>query len=722
MSKEQIRYQLERLDPIINQLKKKKNLQEKLSFLSSLCSENHLYASFLDLLNFCKKKQELLVVYAIIIIGQAPNVFNISQIKSDFTNKFSALLKFLIEIEDFYKEIGGIIGYHAMVLHLILQEESNLFRTAYSPPPLTSLDSSTFTLQKLVKEGICQLDRTAIFLPIGGAGDRLNLTDAVNQAPLPAALLPFLGFTLLEGIIRDLSSYEHLFKLFHTPIHLPIVLMTSEEKNNHYYILKLLEEKNWLKRPKESLHILMQPLSPVITEEGHWSLKNPLELYLKPGGHGVIWKIIKESKTLKKLIKTGNVQAGVRQINNPLAGLDGTFLALLGAGFKEKKSMGFISCERPLYSAEGVNVLVEESKEKDYFYTVSNIEYPDFTRKNIEEVPLTSQSPYSSFPSNTNILYINLKALNQALQKCTLPGALINMKTLVPFIDINGNKQQIKGGRLESTMQNIADYMQIKRSKPLSKKDFKQLKTFALFSPRFKTISPTKKAFIKGQPPIDTPEQAYYDLQLNNYQLFKEYCHFYLPDIKEFEDYLATGPACQILYHPALGPLYSIICQKIRGGQLAKNSELKLEIAEVDIENLKVTGSLHIDAIGATTHDHFKERTLYQAGRCTLKNVEVNNKGIDLQKTNNYWKNQFAYLEKVTILLQEGAEFYGENLLLKGSHHFEVPAFHRLIVTQNYKGQLCEQLCAIQEPSWYWQYSFDCSDKIMLTKVEKKSL
>lgn len=43
------------------------------------------------------------------------------------------------------------------------------------------------------------------------------------------------------------------------------------------------------------------------------------------------------------------------------------------------------------------------------------------------------------------------------------------------------------------------------------------------------------------------------------------------------EEYLERGPGFLFLFHPALGPLWDIIAQKIRGGALAPGAELVLE-------------------------------------------------------------------------------------------------------------------------------------------------
>lgn len=44
--------------------------------------------------------------------------------------------------------------------------------------------------------------------PMGGCGDRLGLVDSITGECLPAAMLPYCGRTLLEGLIRDLQVSE----------------------------------------------------------------------------------------------------------------------------------------------------------------------------------------------------------------------------------------------------------------------------------------------------------------------------------------------------------------------------------------------------------------------------------------------------------------------------------------------------------------------------------
>lgn len=724
MKKEELNLQIQKLAFLVTELKKTAHLEGKIHILNTypIVKEAILSNKFPFIFTRQYSLSEELVIKSIIAIEQAEIIFNVMNVQNDIEERLKRLLELLIEVELFYEQLGGIIGYHLTFLALMQEQKTpepaqNL---SYTPPLGKWIDQSNILFQNYIKAAIAQLDRTVIFLPIGGAGDRLNLIDEVSKQPLPAAMLPFLGRTLLEGLIRDLQSYEYLFyKIFDRRIEIPIALMTSQEKNNHDHIQKIITSHDWFGRSKESFHFFIQPLVPMITEEGNWSLSACLTLSLKPGGHGVMWKLAQDRGLLDLFQSKGYHQAFVRQINNPLAGTDAALLALIGMGSENRKSFGFLSCERLLNSSEGTNALIEKKDEHSYSYCISNIEYTDFDRKGIGEVPSSENSAYSKYPSNTNILYVNINAIQNALQHCAIPGALINMKSIVPFIDTEGNKKEMKGGRIESTMQNIADYLIDTFSDPLSEEQIDQLQTFILFSERIKTISTTKKSFKVGDSPLSTPEQAFYDLLYNNINLFRELCFFDTPELSDFETYLSQGPNCLVLFHPALGPLYAIIAQKIQRGYLATNSELQLEIIEVDIQDLHLEGSLSIESSDPLDMQSSATLPHTQLAKCTMKNVRIHNKGINRTLTKTYWKNQITHHESVKIVLNQGSEFYAENLILEGSHYFEVPAHHLLTLTTNSKEKKIEaQLIKITKASWHWNYQFDDQGLIRLYKLE----
>ncbi len=727
----QIQDTLQRLNGLVpkiiksNSYAEKNLLLDKEPLVQEYLSTDGIISKFIVQLN----PEAAYVVKAVIAIGEGPIIFNSKHLVDQFWEPLHSLLDELLDLELFYKYMGGIIGYHCSVLKMIVErkteQHNKLEGVNYLYPIGLHLDNEDMTVRAAIRYGIEHLEYIADLYPIGGAGDRLGWIDSKTGESLPAALLPFLGRTLLEGLIRDIQAREYLFyKLFKKQLNTPIVFMTSVEKNNHVHILNVCQNGHWFGMNKENIYFFLQPLVPVITEAGHWSLSGPLKLTSKPSGHGVIWKLAEEQGVFNWLEERKRKYCLVRQINNPLGGLDCSLLALLGIGIEQEKSFGFLSTERLLNSSEGVDVVVEKNNASNYEYCLTNIEYTELEQRGIPETPMTPNSPFSMYPANTNILFASISAIKKAIKICPIPGQLINMKSQVNFIDANGVQSHIAGGRLESTMQNIADCLTSHSIKPLTPEECqKVLPTFIVYQKRIKTISTTKNSYKNGQSLNNTPEQAYYDLLSNNHELLQN-CGFQLPTWSSLDEYLKTGPSCIVLFHPGLGPLYSIIKQKIRRGRLSLKAEVQLEIAEVDIEDLVVDGSLHIQATAPlgkhTTAKLTKEGYLHYGGecRCTLRRVTIANLGMATATLTQLWKNEIVHTESVHIVLNEGAEFFATDVLLTGNHYFEVPPFHRMVIYNNTSGKLESECKSLAHPTWEWQYSFDEQHHLCLSRIE----
>ena len=111
--------------------------------------------------------------------------------------------------------------------------------------------------------------------------------------------------------------------------------------------------------------------------------------------------------------------------SNPMAGTDATLLSLSGAGYADSRSFGFASCPRVVGAAEGMNVLLERKVRQadgrvEHAYNVTNVEYTEFEKQGICDVPAAPGSQYSCFPANTNVLYVGLKVWPLACAACTL--------------------------------------------------------------------------------------------------------------------------------------------------------------------------------------------------------------------------------------------------------------------------------------------------------------
>jgi len=630
----------------------------------------------------------------IIAIGQMDRVLDGKPIEKISLQR---LLEKMTAVDAFYRELGGIVGYQKKILEF-LRGESDPRRSeiaAFHAPDFIDITKETEEVVQAVKAGIDSLPEIAEMYPLGGAADRLHLIDEETGNELPAAKLGYAGRTLFEGLIRDLQAQEYLYyKLYGRQVQVPIAIMTSEEKENHRHVLNICREKNWFGRRPEMFRLFTQPLVPAVDPKGNWFLLGPYTPLLKPGGHGALWKLARDEGIFLWLKERSCKNALIRQINNPIAGLDYGLLAFTGLGVQMQSAFGFASCSRLVQAAEGVNVIVEK---KNGEIALTNIEYCDFAKYGIEDRPLKEGEPYSRFSSNTNILFADLLAVERAVASCPFPGLLINLKPSAIAMP-TGEKRQGLMARLESTMQNIADVF-VEKQKPL--------KTFVTYNHRHKTISTAKKAYVSGGPVQETPEECFYVQLQAARELLARHCRFDLPPSRLLAEYMQEGPDAVFLYHPALGPLYSLIGQKVYGGSLSLGSELQLDLADAQIENLSLEGSLLVSA--SQPLGHFDEAGVLcfsnRTGRCVLRNVRVKNGGVDWKKSGPYWKNRYERFGSLEIRLHGLSEFVAEGVLFEGNYRFDVPDGIRMRVIER-DGKLRTETERLEEAP-FWVYSWD---------------
>ncbi|MCB1081639.1 MAG: UTP--glucose-1-phosphate uridylyltransferase, partial [Chlamydiia bacterium] len=557
--------------------------------------------------------------------------------------------------ETFYQDFGGIIGYQHLVLTLLYEtreEESAKFM----PPKGVDVSLPTVEICERILEGLKKQGEMGELYPVGGAADRLQLKDEKTEEGLPAARLIFLGKPLLEGVIADLQAREYLsYQLFGKQVTTPIGMMTSNVNRNHEHIRSICIQNRWFGRPKSAFKFFKQPSVPTFTKNGDWCLQKPLKLLLKPGGHGMLWKLLKQGKVFDWFKERGVKKTLVRQINNPMAAIDHGLLAFLGIGHHHDKAFGFASCPRLVNAQEGVNVVKEIEGKK----VLTNIEYCDFEKCGIEDTPAEEGGKYSPFPSNTNILFADVEAVEKGVETLPHPGLLVNFRKGHHY-HAGERKEEI--ARLETTMQNIADV-------------FDEKDAYLTFNARRKTISTTKrKSSLKGKM-LETPEGCYFDYMLNAKELLEAHCQMELPTFPDEKTFLQEGPSFLFSYHPALGPLYSIIGQKVRGGNRADGRELQLGIVDLDLENLQLGGSLLIHATDPMGHmEKGILKYSHRSGRCHMKNVTVLNEGIDWEEDHLFWNHEIARVESLKITLHGHAQFIAEDVTLEGDLSLDVPS------------------------------------------------
>jgi hypothetical protein len=266
-------------------------------------------------------------------------------------------------------------------------------------------------------------------------------------------------------------------------------------------------------------------------------------------------------------------------------------------------------------------------------------------------------------------------------------------------------------------MQNIADFIVDSYPQPLLPGEFSRLKSYITYNIRRKTISVTKTLYEPGKDILGTPEGCLFDMLENYRELFKEYCGFDMPDLGSKESYLKYGPPFYIQLHPAIGPLFSIIAQKIQKGKFSKGSELQLEIADVDIKELDLQGSLRIIGKNIVGKKERSKPIQYGVGtnKCILRHVNVRNKGIDYSAPQTFWSNQITRSEEVYIYLEENSEFIAENMTFSGAYMIVVPANQRMTAYQD-QNSVRFKIEPRMDLSTKGCYSFDASNGINLTQ------
>ncbi|MED6186045.1 UTP--glucose-1-phosphate uridylyltransferase 3, chloroplastic [Stylosanthes scabra] len=667
-----------------------------------------------------------------------------------------SLLESLGEIERFYDCIGGILGYQIKTLEILVEKSFERHNVSWSQhmhemqqcqvcgidaPKGLDLTENTDYASQAALWGIEGLPDLGEIYPLGGSADRLGLVDSNTGECLPAAMLPYCGRTLLEGLIRDLQAREFLyFKLYGKQCITPVAIMTSSAKNNHEHVTSLCERLSWFGRGRSTFQFFEQPLVPVVgAEDGQWLATKQFIPLSKPGGHGVIWKLAHDKGIFKWFSCHGRKGATLRQVSNVVAATDLTLLALAGIGLRQGKKMGFASCKRNSGATEGINVLMEKKNlDGNWEYGVSCIEYTEFDKFGITDGPRTPDCLQADFPANTNILYIDLPSaelVGSSKNENCLPGMVLNTKKPMVYVDQFGRHRSVLGGRLECTMQNIADnFSNVYQSRCYNGVEDK-LDTFIVCNERRRVTSSAKKKRRHGDKSLhqfdlkfagDTGVVLNYAVILslrnilrNAHDLLSQ-CDIRLPEIEANGNYVNLEPPFLILLHPALGPLWEVTRQKFYGGSIAKGSELQIELAEFFWKNVQLNGSLIAiaeNAMGSMKINENGESILHygqRCGRCKLENVKILNKGIDWTCGENiYWKHDVQRSEVFKIILHGNAEFEATDVVLQGNHVYEVPDGYKMKISQGNSG-LAIQLDPIEESrmesgSWHWNYKIEGS-------------
>eukprot|EP00892_Ulva_mutabilis_P001452 jgi/Ulvmu1/11307/UM074_0022.1 len=743
-----------------------------LSSVSSTLEDHRDLDAFISQ-NLAPDRQVALL--ATVAAGQA-HVLTLKPEGGDWKAELTRLADVLAKVHRFYDALGGIVGYQLKCMQLICDAKAQEYADSCSSGTEAQTDDDTEVVdylkpqgpnfqgasgrleaQRAAGEGLRALPSLAEIYPLGGAGDRLGLVCDDTGEPLPSAMLPYCGRPMIAGLLRDLTAREYLhFRLFGSQHTTPVAIMTSDAKGNHRRVSEVLAAARHFGRPARSFRLFCQPLVPVLeAATGLWVLPAAMRPSLKPGGHGAIWKLMHDNGIFDWLAREGRTAALIRQISNPMAATDCTMLALAGTGHAGGRTFGFASCNRAVGASEGMNVLMRRRSRRDgggweYEYGVTNVEYTEFQRLGIADVATEEGGAESCFPANTNILYVGLAAAAGAIQHGiasgeggpSLPGMIFNLSKQVTYTPAAApgepprEPRVVHAGRMECTMQNLADALTQRFPAPLEPAATAGLGTFVVFNERRYVTSSAKRARQPGSAKVaQTPEGSFLDLMRNAADLLA-LCGVRTPPMCSTEEYLDRGctPPFVWVWNPALGPLWSVVAQKVSGGYLAAGAEVDLEIAELCWRDVHVDGSLLVHAeqpLGAPDADGAVRFSATHVGRARLEGVTIRNRGLDAcagaEGGNGggpppcHWKRDVPRLEACQITLKGRSEFVARDVTIAGDAAFEVPDGQRCEVYADASaacGYSVRMSTLASLPSWRWDCHMESDNQVTVAMVE----
>ena len=553
------------------------------------------------------------IALEVIALGQAEIIFS-----SGNKEKIISVLSQLKKVAVFYADLGGLFGYQRWAKMLLSGEDKREDFPKVKAPKLFDLSRYTPKVEKLVYEGVKAQEFLAEIVPLGGIAERLNQG---SDKAIPSAIRKFRKRSFLEWIIRDLEGREYLhYKMFGKKIESPVVLMTSSDPKQKEMILSYLEEVKWFGR--EKIWLISQPLVPLFNQKAQWISDGKGGILMKPGGHGALWHLLKQEKIYSHLEQMGCTHAVIRQINNPIAGIDYGVLAHVGQGVLLNKKFGIITCAPDREGKEGIFVQKETKVLDKKKWIVSNIEY---CKKTVYEIFHKKKK----FPANTNILFCSLKAVEEAQRETPFPGLLINRKNMGDNV------------RLESAMQDIGE--------AICREGDDTNVTYLTYHIRRKALSAIKRvAHEKMYSFVDTEEMAQYHWMCNTYELLKKWCKVKLPPKPSYKKFLREGAPISFDYMPSLGPLFKVIGEKIEGGRWARGATLELYTPNVSFEDIHLQGKCRI-----TSNGKFDEH-----GKCTIRNAKIKNLSLVLGKGSSFIAEDVEIESETTVVVPDNEVFY----------------------------------------------------------------
>jgi len=278
-------------------------------------------------------------------------------------------------------------------------------------PTLLSLDpkKDIENFLKIEKLGLDNVHKLAIVLVAGGLGERLGYPGI--KISLPTEVITETLY--IQYYIQYIKAFQD-YALRHNGIKVKIPLAIMCSGDTEAATRKLLKENSNFGLEDDQITIMLQELVPALIDvEGNLALDEDGELILKPHGHGDVHLLLNNHGLVKKWMKEGKTHMAFIQDTNALA-LRSLSLQL-GCSIEKK------------YAFNSQTILRSPGEKVG---AICNLQYPDGKSLTInveynQLEPLLLEAGYggdkpdengnSPFPGNTNVLMIELKSWQSAM-------------------------------------------------------------------------------------------------------------------------------------------------------------------------------------------------------------------------------------------------------------------------------------------------------------------
>ena len=201
---------------------------------------------------------------------------------------------------------------------------------------LKPFEKNAIDTQYFEKIGEKFIKNYAVITLSGGSGSRFGYDKAKGIYPFVLNEKATSMFQIEAEQLQKIAQKYHTYILW--------IIMTSEK--NHNEIIEYFEKNNYFAYPKNKVVFLKQKSLPILDIKGNFVLKKPSQVLTASDGNGSIFKLLKDSKFLKRLQQEKIKYIQIINIDNLLVKMfDPIFIGLM-------EENGFLVGSKTLYKKD----------------------------------------------------------------------------------------------------------------------------------------------------------------------------------------------------------------------------------------------------------------------------------------------------------------------------------------------------------------------------------